>query len=40
MKKTESVIREALADMFDILSFKVRSGAMNEEDVRTILSII
>lgn len=40
MSKTESVMREALADMFDLLSYKVRHGVMTTEDVRTVLSII
>lgn len=40
MKASESVIREALADMFSLLSYKVRNGSMTEDDVRTILSVI
>ena len=40
MMKRESVIREALADMFDLLSYKVRHGAMTEDDVRAIISVI
>ena len=40
MMKRESVIREALADMFDLLSYKVRNGAMTEDDVRAIISVI
>ena len=40
MKRSEKVIRESLADMLDILSFKVRNGVMTEDDVKAILSII
>ena len=39
-KTTENVIREALADMFDILAYKVRHGAMSESELRTIFSIL
>lgn len=40
MKKSEKVIGEALADMLDILSYKVRNGALCEDDIRVIMSII
>ena len=30
MRASESVIREALADMFSLLSYKVRNGPMPE----------
>ena len=40
MKTSEDVIREALADMFDLLSYKVRNGAMSADDVRAVLSVI
>ena len=40
MKKSESLIRESLAEMFDILSYKVRNGAMSEDDMRAIMSVI
>lgn len=40
MKRVENVIREALADMFDVLSYKVRNGVMTEQDVRVISSVI
>lgn len=40
MKKSESIIREALADMSDILSYKARNGAMSEDDVRSVMSIL
>lgn len=40
MRKAENAIREAVADMFDILSYKVRNGIMTEQDVRVISSVI
>ena len=40
MKKTEKAIREALADMLDILAYKSRNGVMTEDDVRAVLGII
>ena len=40
MRNQEKVIRETLAEMFDLLSYKVRNGAMSEDDVRAILSVI
>ena len=40
MKKKEAVILDALADMLDILSYKVRHGALSMDDAKAILSII
>ena len=40
MKRSENVIREALADMLDLISYKVKNGAMSEDDVAAILSLI
>ena len=40
MKKSDSAVREALADMFDLLSYKVRNGVMTTDDVRAIMSVI
>ena len=40
MRKSETVIRDALAEMLELLSYKVRSGVMSEDDVKSILSII
>lgn len=40
MRKSESIIRDALAEMLDLISYKVRSGSMSEDDVKSILSII
>lgn len=40
MKNSENVIREAVAEVFDALSFKVRHGIMTEQDVRVISSVI
>lgn len=40
MKNSESFIREALADMFDILSYKTRHGTMSVDDMKVVLSII
>ena len=39
-EKTEEVMREALADMFDILAYKVRNGAMTADDMRAILTAL
>ena len=38
--KKEHIIREALADMFGMLEYKVRQGAMSFDDVSAIMSII
>ena len=38
--KKENLIREALADMFGILEYKVRHGSMSFDDISTIVSII
>lgn len=40
MRRSENVIREALAEMFDAIAFKVRNGAMTTDDVKAILSVI
>lgn len=40
MKKTEKAIREALADMLDILAYKVRNGAMTADDVRAVMDFL
>ena len=40
MKKSENVIREALAEMFDAIAFKVRNGSMTMDDVKAIMSVI
>ena len=39
-RKTESVVRDALAEMLDLLSYKVRNGSMTTDDVKAILSVI
>ena len=39
-EKTERAMREALADMFDMLSYKVKSGAMTSDDMRAILTAL
>ena len=36
----ENVMREALADMFGILEYKVRNGEMSYDDMTAILSIL
>lgn len=38
-EKAENLMREALSDMFDILAFKVRNGAMTLEEMNTVLSL-
>jgi hypothetical protein len=38
--RTEKAVKEALADMLDVLSYKVRHGSMNVSDARAILDII
>ena len=40
MKKSESFMKDALADVFDFLAFKVRHGVMTEDDVRAVMSVI
>ena len=40
MRKKDAVIRETPADMFDILSYKIRNGALSMEDAKDVLSII
>ena len=40
MKEEENVMREALADMFDLLSQKVRNGTMTSADLRSVLSCL
>lgn len=40
MRKAENAIREAVADMFDVLSYKVRNGVMTEQDLRAISAVI
>ena len=39
-KKSDNVIREALADMLSMLEYKVRSGVMSSDDVRAILTAL
>ena len=36
-EKTEKVMREALADMFSLLAYKVENGAMTADDVEAVL---
>ncbi len=36
--RTEKAVREALGDFLGILEYKVRHGAINVDDIRTILS--
>lgn len=40
MKKSEKVIREAVAEMFEMLAYKVRNGVMCEEDIEALRSFI
>ena len=39
-EKTERVMQETLADMFDILAYKVRNGSMTAQDMKAVLSAI
>lgn len=39
-EKSKNVIREALSDMFDILAYKVRNGAMTLEEMDAVLSLL
>ena len=36
----ENVMREALADMFGMLEYKIRNGEMSYDDINIILSIL
>ena len=38
--RTERAIKEALADMLDLLSYKVRNGVMSSSDIQAILDLI
>lgn len=38
--RTEKAVREALGDFLGILEYKVRNGAINVDDIRTILEAI
>lgn len=38
--RTEKAVREALGDFLGILEYKVRHGAINVDDIRTILEAI
>lgn len=38
--RTERAVKEALADMLDVLSYKIRHGAMSASDARALLDII
>lgn len=38
-EKTEKVMREALADMFGILSYKVRNGAMTLDEMKSVMDL-
>lgn len=38
--KAKSIIREAIADMFGILEYKVRNGSMTYEDTVAFLSML
>ena len=38
--KKDNIIREALADMFGILEYKVRHGSMSYDDISALVSII
>lgn len=40
MEDNENVMRDALADMFDLLSQKVRNGTLTSADTRAILSTL
>ena len=37
--KTENIIRDALADMFGLLEYKVRNGEMTYEDMLGLISL-
>lgn len=39
-EKTENVMREALADMFGLLAYKVENGAMTADDVKAVLTAL
>ena len=40
MKRSEIVIKEALAEMFDFLAYKVRHDAMTTDDIRAVLAVL
>ena len=40
MKKQERFIREAVAEVFDALAYKVRHGSLCESDLRAIHSLL
>lgn len=40
MKDSSTTIREALADMLGVLEYKVRTGAVSADDVRSILTAL
>ena len=39
-EKDTSVVRDALADMFGLLEYKVRNNAMSSDDMRAILTAL
>ena len=39
-ERTENAVRDALADMFGLLEYKTRHGAMCADDVRAILTAL
>lgn len=39
MKSSVNVVRDALADLFDILSYKVRNGVLTDDDMMAVLSL-
>lgn len=39
IEKKERVVQEVLADMFGILSYKVRNGAMTLEEMKSVMDL-
>ena len=39
-ERSDSMMREALADMLGVLEYKVRNGVMSSDDVRTIITTL
>lgn len=40
MLENENLLRDALADTFDLLSRKIRNGAMTADDMKSVLSCL
>jgi len=40
MEKTEKIMRDALADMFTLLAYKVENGDMTTDDVKAVLTAL